>query len=447
MKKNLFLMLLLIVLSAASVNAQVTIGADSDPNPSAVLDLQTSNQGLLLPRVALISTTSYLPLQSHVAGMTVYNTAVAGAGNTAVTPGIYANDGSKWIRLAEGAQVAVAGAPEITVQPATFTFSRLQDANGDPTGPTSFSTTLSVTATGDTPLSYQWYRKPKNTNGEGELISGATTANYDVDISTAGLANWGLYSYYCKVSNAKGTVYSGLAQVALGCGAKTANSGNSGWLSFMCYNLGADPNLSMEDQMAYETTLNTDATVMGDLYQWGRNTDGHEKRTSEVTTTLATNIQATEPAEVIGKFIADGTTPNWVTGISDLKLWDVPKTPNDPCPEGWRVPYYQDIYDLGTGANLYTNWGTYANTFGYFTGGTNGLKVSTQGIVTLFLPADAYRSKINGELSAIGTVGRYSMSGNDGTVYKGHFKFTESNLQTWESDWATLGRSVRCVAD
>jgi hypothetical protein len=95
-KKTLFLMLALIIMSAASVNAQVRIGGLEDPNPSAVLDLNATDAtdngtlGLALPRVALTSTS-----EAVKKGMIVYNTATAGD----VTPGMYYNDGSEWIRI------------------------------------------------------------------------------------------------------------------------------------------------------------------------------------------------------------------------------------------------------------------------------------------------------------------------------------------------------------
>ncbi|WP_428229032.1 hypothetical protein [Flavobacterium sp.] len=51
-----------------------------------------------MPRIALTSTTSFAPLTAHVAGMTVYNTATAGTGATAVVPGYYYNDGAQWVQ-------------------------------------------------------------------------------------------------------------------------------------------------------------------------------------------------------------------------------------------------------------------------------------------------------------------------------------------------------------
>ena len=77
-------------------NAQVGIGTTS-PNASSILDVVSTNKGLLMPRVALSSTTSPSPLLSHVAGMQVYNTATV----SDVVSAQYYNNGTKWIRLGE----------------------------------------------------------------------------------------------------------------------------------------------------------------------------------------------------------------------------------------------------------------------------------------------------------------------------------------------------------
>jgi len=86
-----------------TATAQVKVGdnAAAPMNTSAVLELESTDKGLLLPRVALTSTTAFAPLSAHVAGMEVYNTATAGTAETAVTPGRYYNDGTKWVRYQE----------------------------------------------------------------------------------------------------------------------------------------------------------------------------------------------------------------------------------------------------------------------------------------------------------------------------------------------------------
>src|SRR5690606_35055830 len=87
--------------------AQVKIGGtDATPNPNAMLDVESDKKGFLPPRVELQATKQADPLTSFTsaAGITVYNTASAGAGATAVSPGYYYNDGTKWIRLVNDAE-------------------------------------------------------------------------------------------------------------------------------------------------------------------------------------------------------------------------------------------------------------------------------------------------------------------------------------------------------
>ena len=89
-----------------NLKAQVTIGSNSVPNSNAVLDLISSgNKGLLLPRVSLVATNDPSPTTAHTAGMTVYNTATSSGSvpfEYYVSPGLYYNDGTKWVRLPLG---------------------------------------------------------------------------------------------------------------------------------------------------------------------------------------------------------------------------------------------------------------------------------------------------------------------------------------------------------
>ncbi len=79
-----------------SISGQVGVGT-SDPNPSALLDLTSSDKGLLIPRISLTQTTEAQPLQAHVPGMLIYNL----ADTLDVRPGYYINDGIKWISISE----------------------------------------------------------------------------------------------------------------------------------------------------------------------------------------------------------------------------------------------------------------------------------------------------------------------------------------------------------
>lgn len=93
----LFLLCLLFNRSLFSQNIAInTSGAAA--NASALLDMDASNMGLLIPRVALTITSSNAPIGAGVAtSLLVYNTATVND----VTPGFYYWNGS-WIRLSTG---------------------------------------------------------------------------------------------------------------------------------------------------------------------------------------------------------------------------------------------------------------------------------------------------------------------------------------------------------
>jgi hypothetical protein len=97
MKRIFFLMLTFFVLSATSMNAQVTIGSDQDPRDGAVLDLSQvsgKNLGLLLPHVSLEKTDEWQLSGSseHGVGMLIYNINESLEGG----PGLYVWNGTTW---------------------------------------------------------------------------------------------------------------------------------------------------------------------------------------------------------------------------------------------------------------------------------------------------------------------------------------------------------------
>ncbi|GHT41071.1 hypothetical protein FACS189437_07520 [Bacteroidia bacterium] len=105
MKKMMLLMLLLLGLGTASVNAQVRIGLSNDPHEGAILDLSEAPSGaklgLLLPRVELTDLTtlqmggSSAEEDQAAKGMLVFNT-VAKTTPVAIPVGLYVWDGKDW---------------------------------------------------------------------------------------------------------------------------------------------------------------------------------------------------------------------------------------------------------------------------------------------------------------------------------------------------------------
>jgi len=85
--------------------AQVGINTTT-PDASAILDISASDKGILTPRMALTSTLVEAPVTNPAMGLLIFNTATAGIGDSAVTPGFYYwdDDQSEWMRFTSGEQ-------------------------------------------------------------------------------------------------------------------------------------------------------------------------------------------------------------------------------------------------------------------------------------------------------------------------------------------------------
>ena len=92
--------IVIIVFSLGFLNgkAQTGIGTTS-PSPSAKLEVASTNQGFLPPRIALTATNAASPVTSPAIGLLVYNTATAGTTPNNVAPGYYFWNGSAWVAI------------------------------------------------------------------------------------------------------------------------------------------------------------------------------------------------------------------------------------------------------------------------------------------------------------------------------------------------------------
>ncbi|MFT3751684.1 MAG: hypothetical protein QM800_02020 [Paludibacter sp.] len=92
--KRIYYLFITLIISLHAFSQNVGINATgAQPNSAAGLDVDFADKGILIPRVALTSTSSFAPLSAHVAGMIVYNTATTGD----ISPGFYCDNGSKWV--------------------------------------------------------------------------------------------------------------------------------------------------------------------------------------------------------------------------------------------------------------------------------------------------------------------------------------------------------------
>jgi hypothetical protein len=169
-KKAIFLMLTLIMISVASVKAQVTIGSMNDPHKGAILDLSQSesNYGVLFPKVYLFNTKEFtLQVDDGVdaKGMMVYNSNASLSGGL----GFYAWNGSEWKSMSAGNAGSCIPVRATTTREKTGSNAKI---------------TVNVTA-GNPTFSYIWTK---------DGIPVRTTANVSVASDTYTTAGEGIYT-------------------------------------------------------------------------------------------------------------------------------------------------------------------------------------------------------------------------------------------------------------
>lgn len=181
--------LLPIITTTAQIKIGLPIGmADS----STVLDLGSKggsfNKGVLFPQVNLSSNLVWGLLGTVVTdGMIVYNKAAAGAGATAVIPGLYIWAGGKWTLLAQA-------------NLATPTFSNCGSAVFSPapaggllTNGTTYSSSYTLTYTAGSGLAYNTITQTISgltlTRTAGTYSAGGGSVVYNVSGSYTGVTN------------------------------------------------------------------------------------------------------------------------------------------------------------------------------------------------------------------------------------------------------------------
>ncbi|MFN8300064.1 MAG: hypothetical protein U0T75_13235 [Chitinophagales bacterium] len=88
-------------------NSTGNVGIGTSPDANAALDISSTNKGLMIPRVALLTTNN--PVSgSKPSGLMVYNTSTTG---TYSTPGIYMWNGTDWVRVIDNTTVSGALQP------------------------------------------------------------------------------------------------------------------------------------------------------------------------------------------------------------------------------------------------------------------------------------------------------------------------------------------------
>src|SRR5690554_1705058 len=89
------ILMIFVLLLKANTYSQVGIGT-TNPDPSSVLDVQSTNKGLLIPRVSLnnINTSKLDGTNTAAPGLLIYNTNASVIGGNGI--GLYYWKGSTW---------------------------------------------------------------------------------------------------------------------------------------------------------------------------------------------------------------------------------------------------------------------------------------------------------------------------------------------------------------
>lgn len=184
---------------------------------------------------------------------------------------------------------------------------------------------------------------------------------------------------------------------------------------WMDRNLGASRVAqSSDDELAY-----------GDLYQWGRFSDGHQCRTSLLTSSLS-NSAAPSHDDFIIIMNLSSNLADWLSSQNE-NLWQGINGENNTCPEGFQVPTEADLNEERLSWSSNDRQGAF----------NSPLKFTASG-----------RRSWTGEINGEGTFGGYWSCSTFSSIYQGsrYLRFVDGDASI-NGAYRIFGSPVRCIKD
>jgi hypothetical protein len=166
-------------------------------------------------------------------------------------------------------------------------------------------------------------------------------------------------------------------------------------------------------------TSSTDAQAYGDLYQWGRRSDGHQCRNSATSTTISSTDQPLN-----SNFVLDNSYPIDWRNPQNNNLWQGINGINNPCPNSYRIPTESELNNERLSWSLNNSNGAFNS--------------------PLKLPMTGIRSPYDGSLLNVGGYGFYwssTVSGED--ILDLRFDSTGEAFMGY--GYRAMGEPVRCI--
>lgn len=365
----------------------------ASPDASAILDIASTDKGLLIPRMSSVQRNS---IQSPATGLMLYNS---------TTDRIENWDGSAWYELLKSTDT--------------------------PSSPTASSHDRS-----ETQIIWNW-----------NTVAGATGYKYNTVNNYATATDNGTSTSHTQTSLTCNTAYTLYVWAYSTCGNSSSTTLNESTSACYigCFKSGTviqDVTNTYTGDIWMDRNLGasrvalskTDALAYGDLYQWGRCPDGHEIRTSPTISTLASTAVPNLGNAWDGRFIANTTHPSDWLSTTNNTLWQGTGGTNNPCPSGYRLPTAAEL-DAERLSWVQPPISSSDNSTGAFAS-------------PLKLPTPGFRDN-SGALIFVGMNAIYWSSTVPAVVIPQHANrlwFNSSSTQVSNS-YRSAGSSIRCIKD